>query len=540
MPRRPTWIRALILAGLTLFAPGALAWNCTTCDQWGTCSDGSWIITQDVWGAATNWQQCLYSDSHSHWQVVANLKGQTWVGSYPHASYPVDQALNNVLDSPAPLLAAWNASYPTNNKFDFAYDLWLSGTTYEVMIWLNWNKTAPIGGNPFTNATIGGITYNVYEGAGGSGPYCISFLPQTGTMDTATNFNLCGILNWISNLKWSGGPGGCFWQNPNFESVQLGWEICDTYGSSITYTMNSFDVYYGNTNATPPPPTVEKPIWQANFNSTFPNGGDYGFSYRDGSPGASGSLSTNLTGGIGDSASLEYTVDLSAWSSSPPTSYSGFGVGANESPLPYTLTSASQASYRIYLSAKVGGTSAGVTNVPGAVDLTFFVPAGTLTPSNAASAAVFDLNSSLVLSTNWQACEFDGTAMQIASYISGAQALFNQYVSQVNQMELQVTVEGSPDVGAVFGYDKNNTVNIENLKVVELVPGLAPLTVIQTSGQTSLVWADPTNGGTAQLQSATKVAGPYLDVPGGSSAAASPYAVPLGGQQQFFRTVWVP
>jgi hypothetical protein len=395
-----------------------------------------------------------------------------------------------VLDSPAPLLAAWNASYPTNNKFDFAYDLWLSGTTYEVMIWLNWNDTAPIGGNPFTNATIDGITYNVYEGAGGSGPHCLSFLPQNGMMDTATNFNLCGILNWINNLKWSGGPGGCFWRNPNFESVQLGWEICDTRGSSITYTMNFFDVYYGNTNA-PPPPTVEKPIWQANFDSSFPNGGGYDFSYRDGSPGASGSLSTNLTGGAGDSASLEYTVDLSAWRKSPPTSYSGFGVGANESPLPYTLTSAKQASYRIYLSAKVGGTSAGVTNVPGAVDLTFFVPAGTLTPSNAGPAAVFDLNSALVLSTNWQAYEFDGTAMQIASYISGAQALFNQYVSQVNQMELQVTVEGSPDVGALFGYGDNNTVDIDNIRVVELVPELASPTVVQTNGQAKVAWADP-------------------------------------------------
>jgi len=250
--RRPTWI----LASLTLFAPGALAWNCLTCDPWGTCSDGSWTITQDVWGGATNWQQCLYCDSHSHWQIVANLKGQAWVGSYPHASYPVGRALNDVLNGPAPLLAAWNASYPTDHKFDFAYDLWLNGTTYEVMIWLNWNQTGPVGGNPFTNATIGGIAYNVYEGAGGSGPHCISFLPRNGMMDTATNFNLCSILSWISNLKWSAGPGGYYWRNPGFDSVQLGWEICDTYRSSKTYTMNFFDVYYGKPVSTPPTRTV--------------------------------------------------------------------------------------------------------------------------------------------------------------------------------------------------------------------------------------------------------------------------------------------
>ena len=82
--RRPTWI----LASLTLFAPAVLAWNCTTCEQWGTCSDKSWTITQDVWGAATNWQQCLYCASHSHWQIVANLKAQTWVGSYSRPAGP--------------------------------------------------------------------------------------------------------------------------------------------------------------------------------------------------------------------------------------------------------------------------------------------------------------------------------------------------------------------------------------------------------------------------------------------------------------------
>lgn len=492
-----------IFVNLTFFSAGALAWNCTTCDQLGTCSDGSWIITQDVWGAAPDWQQCLYTDSHSHWQVVANLKGKTWVGSYPHASYPVNAALNDVLNGSTPLLAAWSASYPTNNKFDFAFDLWLNGTTYEVMIWLNWKNTAPIGGKPFTNATIDGIGYNVYEGAGGSGPYCISFLPRNGMMDTATNFNLCSILHWISNLKWNGGPGGYFWHDPNFDSVQLGWEICDTYGSSITYTMNSFNVYHRNNDSTPPAPQVEKPIWQANFYSTFPNDGGYGFSDRDGSPAASGNLSTNLTGGLDGRAALEYRVDLSAWSNSPPGSYSGFGLGTQESPLPYTLASSSQASYRIYFSAKLGGTSTGVTNVPGAVDLTFLVPAGTLSPANSAPAAIFDLNSSLVLSTNWQSYEFDGTGMQIAAYLNGAQALFNQYVSKVNQMELQLSVNGSPNVASLFGYDNNNTVDVDNIKVVELVPQPTPTTLIQTNRPTQVMRAPPTTRGMPEFLDGT-------------------------------------
>jgi hypothetical protein len=130
--------------------------------------------------------------------------------------------------------------------------------------------------------------------------------------------------------------------------------------------------------------------------------------------------------------------------------------------------------------------------------------------------------------------------MQIATYISGAQALFNQYVSQVDQLEVQLTAQGSPDIGVLFNYATNATIDIDNIKVVQLVPGLAPLTIIQTNSQTRVVWADPTTGGTAKLQSATNVVGPYVDVAGAASATASPYLVPAGSQQQFFRTVWVP
>jgi hypothetical protein len=229
-------------------------------------------------------------------------------------------------------------------------------------------------------------------------------------------------------------------------------------------------------------PEAEKVIWQADFDSTFPNGGGHAFSFRDGSPSASASLSTNLTGGVGGSASVECTVDLSSWSSSRPGSYSGFGVGVSEHPIPCLLTSADKASYRVYLSAKVGGTGAGIARVPANVDLNFFTP----------SRQVFDLTSPLVLSTNWQQYIFDGaTNLQIATWLSGARQLFRQNVTNINKMELQITVPGNPDVGTLFGYDANNQVDIDNIKVVELVPKPAPRALRQTNGQTK-VTCDPT------------------------------------------------
>jgi hypothetical protein len=186
----------------------------------------------------------------------------------------------------------------------------------------------------------------------------------------------------------------------------------------------------------------------------------------------------------------------------------------------------------------VGGVNAGVTNVPGVMDLLFRVPPGTLTPSNSTEAVVFDLNPTMTFTTNWQSYVFNN--MPIGVNNGGSQALFNQHVSQVNQLSVQVVPQGSPNVATLFGYDANNTIDIDNIKVVQLVPGLPPVSVTHAAGQINVYWADPTTGGTAQLQSSTNVAGPYLNVAGEGSGANSPYTVPAGAAHQFFRTIWVP
>jgi hypothetical protein len=75
---------------------------------------------------------------------------------------------------------------------------------------------------------------------------------------------------------------------------------------------------------------------------------------------------------------------------------------------------------------------------------------------------------------------------------------------------------------------------------VELDPGLPPISLISTNTGIEVLWEDPSTGGTSQLQSSTNAGGPYLNVTGAASGAASPYVVPSGTARAFFRTVWVP
>lgn len=331
-------------------------------------------------------------------------------------------------------------------------------------------------------------------------------------------------------------------------SFQVEFEVHDTVGQLgngiepifgftdtglfVVDNIQMAQIIQPSTPPAPPTPKAEQVIWQADFDSTTANSYNFGFNFRDGTPAATGNWAVNSTVGVGGSAALEYTVDLSSWNGSAPTSYSGFGAGVAQTPTFVTLASSDKTSYRIYLAAKVGGTSAGVTSVPVNVDLNFFTPDGT---------QVYDLTASLALSNTWQSFVLTGgKEMQVATWLGGAQSMFDQKASSVNKVELQFTVQGSPDVGTVFGYDADNTLDIDNIKVVQLLPGLAPLSIIQNSnGQLRVTWSDPTDGGTAKLQSSASVAGPYVDVAGASSAAASPYTVPAGNQQRFFRTVWV-
>lgn len=318
------------------------------------------------------------------------------------------------------------------------------------------------------------------------------------------------------------------------EVGDMGVDRSPVFGFDNDNTLVVDNIFLNQTSATVPPPKYEKVIWEINFDDKQP-GNTYGFVFRDGANAATITTITNATGGVGGSAGLEGTADLSSWQATPPTGFSGFGVGAGKE-TPYTLTSSNKASYRVYWTAKTGGLMTGFDSVNGNASIQFLVPPGTLTPSNPAPAVVLELVPNITLTNDFQSFVFDGSSSPIGIYNGGSQALFNQYVNQVNLVQVQAQYNGGPDIGTVFGYDNDNTMVVDNIKVVELVTGIPPVSVVATNGQIKVYWADPYNVGTAKLQSSTNVAGPYVDV----SGAASPYIVPSGSPQQFFRTQWVP
>jgi hypothetical protein len=317
----------------------------------------------------------------------------------------------------------------------------------------------------------------------------------------------------------------------------------DTYepvfGFTDTGLMIVDNVELDEVSTVPPPPpvpTVPYTVWEVDFDTNFPTGYPYPWSSSDSANTAPVTQQYLATGGIGGSGYSETTADLSSWESDPPVNYSNFGTGVNEVPVApaatFTLVSPSAAKYAVYLSAKVSGLAPGTNSVPGTIDVDFFIP----TSYN----PVVDMQGFITLTTNWQSYVITNFTVN-PYYPVGGQANFNSDYTNISSMELQLGVDGTPDVGLWFDYSNNATVAIDNVRFVELVSELPKLTIAHTNG-VQIFWSDPPAGtGTAQLQSATNVAGPYVDVAGASSAAtSSPYIVPARSLQLFFRTVWVP
>jgi Ricin-type beta-trefoil lectin domain-like len=203
--------------------------------KFATWTSGSYTVANDVWGPSPG-PQTIWANSGSNWGVFTDQSGSTSIQSYPHVEF---NSVNSAVNSLPTINSSFNGTAPSGSSYDFAYDIWLNGSTYEVMIWNQWVNTKPIAKSynaqgqaipTYTNITIDGITYDVYTGTGGSGP-CMSFLRHN-QVGSGT-INITDILKWINTTGW--------YNNPTLRSIQNGWEIIKTSGQQ-NFTMNSYSV----------------------------------------------------------------------------------------------------------------------------------------------------------------------------------------------------------------------------------------------------------------------------------------------------------
>ncbi|MGX6605798.1 GH12 family glycosyl hydrolase domain-containing protein [Micromonosporaceae bacterium Da 78-11] len=374
-------LRALTVAGLlaaasltTFAAAGPAQADTRICDQFGsTTIGGRYVVMNNRWG--TSAQQCI--DVTGSGFTIASQQG---VGSTSGApvSYPaVYYGCHYTNCSPGTTLpmrvgaissatSSIGYSYVAGATYDAAYDIWLDPSPrtdgvnqQEIMIWFNRQGSIQPIGSVVGNATVGGRTWQVWQGSNGANAV-ISYVAPSPI--SSWNFSVLDFINDVRNR-------GAITNSWYLTSIQAGFEPW-IGGAGLAVTDFAAAVTSGGPTTppttTPPtttPPTTTPPtqgpaackvsyatnVWNTGFTANVTvtntggstvNGWALGFTLPAGQS-VTGSWSTDLTGNTGAVTARNVSYNGSI----PPGSSTSFGfqggyTGAFATPAAFTLNGA--------------------------------------------------------------------------------------------------------------------------------------------------------------------------------------------------------
>jgi hypothetical protein len=189
-------ILPLVVTALTavaaMAAPAALgsaarAASTTLCNsQTASVGGGSYIVQNNEWNSGA--PECVSTDGNADFTVANSAISNATNGApggYPSiyqgchwgncssgrlAATPVQASSLGT----GKVTTSWSTTQTGSGAYDVAYDIWFNQTStttgqpncMELMVWLNHNGSVqPFGSQVATNVSIGGHSYNVWEGA---------------------------------------------------------------------------------------------------------------------------------------------------------------------------------------------------------------------------------------------------------------------------------------------------------------------------------------------------------------------------------------
>ncbi|HET8845510.1 MAG TPA: hypothetical protein VFN35_28840 [Ktedonobacteraceae bacterium] len=223
------FIQALLLASMlaiiVMSTAYAAVWSSTA--AFGSWSNAGYTLNNDVWGSGAG-PQTIWANSGTNWGVWSNQPNTGGVKSYPHSGKTIGPALGSLHT----LTSNFNVSVPGSGAYTSAYDIWASGHSFEIMLWMN--KTGAVGplGSFQTSASVGGFSWNVYSGSNGSNQV-FSFVNQGSS--SSGSVNVLAVLRWIQSRGWYG--------NVTVTEVQFGFEITSSSGG-LNFIANNLTISF--------------------------------------------------------------------------------------------------------------------------------------------------------------------------------------------------------------------------------------------------------------------------------------------------------
>jgi hypothetical protein len=250
---------------VAVVAPVTFAATGQICDQYGSTTQGNYIVMNNRWGTSAT--QCINVTTNG-FQIVqqdgtGNLSGAPtaypaiYAGCHysncsPNTNMPA--LISSITSAPSSV----TTTYPSSGTYDAAYDIWLNDTTNvtgvqktEIMIWLNHTGSIqPIGSQTGT-ASIAGHSWNVWTGNNGQNNV-VSYQANPAGL-TSLSFD---VLTFVKDAITRGsGYGTTSWY---LSSIQMGFE---PWVGGVGLAVNSFSatVNTGVVNPTPTPVRTTTP-----------------------------------------------------------------------------------------------------------------------------------------------------------------------------------------------------------------------------------------------------------------------------------------
>jgi hypothetical protein len=174
-------------AALMALGPAADAATSTLCNsQTASVGGGTYIVQNNEWNSSAS--ECVTTDGNADF-TVANSAISNATNGAPGGYPSIYQGCHWGACSSGGLTAtpiqasnlgagkvttSWSTTQTGSGAYDVAYDIWFNRTStttgqpncLELMVWLNHNGSVqPFGSQVATNVSIGGHSYNVWEGA---------------------------------------------------------------------------------------------------------------------------------------------------------------------------------------------------------------------------------------------------------------------------------------------------------------------------------------------------------------------------------------
>jgi hypothetical protein len=270
----------------------------------------------------------------------------------------------------------------------------------------------------------------------------------------------------------------------------------------------------------PPPPLVPVAIFDVNLDDK-PGWGYFGgynwsqnsslplFTYDAAAPGY----------GVGGSNAWILTMDNSALGPPNTPSWAGGGTGGGGPANLALFDTNSLKGYRVSFDSRVEGLAPDVVSTTCRLQLFLESP-------NGDTRLDFDAPAQ----SNWVTTVY---TLDQGSFGMGSKAAFATNYNTFTGLRTQWQIENAQSTD--WGYDSDNLLIIDNIKLERLYVATPPLTITVGANGASVSWGLPSTG-SVKLQAASKPEGPYTEVVN----APNPYPIPPTGAPHFYRTLWVP